>query len=499
MKGQGAAPGATAKKAAASVAQAAAPKKAAAAVAQAAAPKQAAEAVSRAALGREADPRLVAFNASIAVDRHLFREDVAGSLAHAAMLGHAGLIPRADADELQRGLRLVLGELERGELPFSDALEDIHTHVERRLVELVGKDVAGRLHTARSRNDQVALDERLWLRRAVSEASAAITELVRALLSQAARHAATPMPGYTHLQRAQPITVGHHLLAYVEMFARDLSRLSDLGRRFDVSPLGSGALAGSTIALDRAFVAKALGLSGLTTNSLDAVGSRDHLLEFLSDAAIAGVHLSRLCEELVLWTSTEFSFVQLDDAFCTGSSLMPQKRNPDVAELARGKAGTQIGRLVGLLAVVKGLPLAYNKDLQEDKKPALEALQDLTQSFAACAGMMETLTFREERLRAALEEGELTATDAAEHLVQRGVPFREAHELVGRMVRDVRTTGRRLADLMPAELLAYHEAFRGARALFDPVASLSRRTLVGAPAPRRVAAEVKRWQKRFAR
>ncbi len=460
---------------------------------------QKAGAVSRAALGKAADPRLVSYNASIDVDRHLWREDVEGSKAHARMLGEAGIIPKADAAKLVRGLDRVADELARGALPFSDELEDIHTHVERRLAELVGPKVAGRLHTGRSRNDQVALDERLWLRRACREAGAAIRAMQRALVEQAKRHAATPMPGYTHLQRAQPVTVGHHLLAYVEMFARDRSRFADCARRFDASPLGSGALAGAGLPLRRGRVAEHLGFAGVTTSSLDAVGSRDHLIELSAACATAMVHLSRLAEELCLWASTEFGFVELDDAFCTGSSLMPQKKNPDVAELARGKAARAIGDLVTLLALVKGLPLAYNKDLQEDKRPALDALETLVASFDACAGMVATSTFREERLLAALTEGELTATDAAEHLVTKGVPFREAHEIVGRMVRACRAGGRRLADLSPAELAAFHEAFRGAKRLFDPVASLDRRAVVGAPAPKRVRAEVARWERELSR
>jgi argininosuccinate lyase len=307
------------------------------------------------------------------------------------------------------------------------------------------------------------------------------------------------MPGYTHLQRAQPITLGHHLLAYVEMFDRDRGRFVDARKRAAVSPLGSGALAATSLPIDRERVAKSLGLGGITRNSLDGVASRDGLLEFLAAYAIAQVHLSRLAEELILWATEEFGFLELDDAFCTGSSLMPQKRNPDVAELARGKAGRVIGDLVALLTVVKGLPLAYNKDLQEDKEPVLDAHATLLASFDAMAGMVETARFREDRMEAALERGEPCATDAAEWLVSRGVPFREAHERVGQMAREVRDAGRRLAELTQDELVAYHPAFAGAPSLFDPRRSLEARDLPGGPAPKRVRAEVRRWKRALGR
>ena len=371
--------------------------------------------------------------------------------------------------------------------------------MERRLGEIVGPKVAGRLHTARSRNDQVALDERLFLVRAAHEADLAIRALQRALVDQAERYSGAIMPGYTHLQRAQPITLGHHLLAYVEMFERDRGRFADARRRAAVSPLGSGALAATSLPIDRQRVADALGLEGITTNSLDGVSSRDALLEFLAAYSIAQVHLSRLAEEVCLWATEEFGFIDLDDAFCTGSSLMPQKKNPDVAELARGKAGRTIGHLVMLLTVVKGLPLAYNKDLQEDKEPVLDAHRTLLASFDAVAGMMATARFREDRMAAALERGEPCATDAAEWLVSQGVPFREAHEIVGRMAREARDAGRRLAELSEAELVRYHRAFAGAPAIFDPRRSLAARDLPGGPAPRRVAAEVRRWKRLLAK
>jgi argininosuccinate lyase len=303
------------------------------------------------------------------------------------------------------------------------------------------------------------------------------------------------MPGYTHLQRAQPITLGHHLLAYVEMLHRDRGRFIDAGRRAAVSPLGSGALAGTTLPIDRYRVAESLGLPDITHNSLDGVASRDAMLEHLSAVAIAMVHVSRLAEEVCLWASQEFGFIHLDDAFCTGSSLMPQKRNPDVAELARGKAGRAIGNLVTLLTVVKGLPLAYNKDLQEDKEPLLDAHQTLLATFSAMAGMMATATFLPEPMELALEKGEPCATDAVEFLVRCELPFREAHEIVGRMARDVRLAGRKLADLSDEELRAYHPALEGARDIFDPRISVEQRTLIGGPAPTRVRAEVRRWRR----
>lgn len=450
--------------------------------------------VSRAALGGAADPRLVSFNASISFDRHFWREDIAGSVAHVEMLAAQEIIPAEDAAELVRGLAEVAKEIEAGELPFFDELEDIHTHVERRLAEIVGEEIAGKLHTGRSRNDQVALDERLFLVRACNEIDHALREVQRALVGQAEAHTATLMPGYTHLQRAQPITLGHHLLAYVEMLDRDRGRFSDLLRRAAVSPLGSGALASTSLPIDRERVAKSLGLRGITRNSLDAVSSRDALLEFLSACAIAQVHLSRLCEEISLWASTEFGFIELSDAFCTGSSLMPQKRNPDVAELVRGKAGRVIGDLVALLTTVKGLPLAYNKDLQEDKEPLLDARHTLLASCEALAPMIATAEFRPEAMAAALEHGEPCATDAVEFLVSRGVPFRSAHELLGKMAKAVRDEGRRLADLQKEELSRWHLALAEADGIFDPRSSVEARAVIGGPAPQRVEAEVRRWK-----
>ena len=452
--------------------------------------------MSRAALSAPPDGRLVSFNASIDVDRALYREDVAGSIAHVEALAAAGIVPAAEAAAIAGALRTIETELAEGRLPFRDELEDIHTHVERRLGELVGPELAGKLHTARSRNDQVALDEVLWLRRAAGEADRALAALQVALVEQAGRHAADPMPGYTHLQRAQPVTLGHHLLAHVEAIGRDRGRFADGARRHSLSPLGSGALAATTLPIDREHVAAALGLAGVTRNSIDAVSARDGLLEFLAAAAIAGVHLSRLAEELCLWASFEFGFVVLDDAFCTGSSLMPQKRNPDVAELVRGKAGRLIGDLVTLLAVVKGLPLAYDKDLQEDKRPAFDAAETLTSASGALAGLVGTARFVPERLRAALAEGDLCATDAAEALVAAGVPFRAAHELLGAMVRDARAKGLRLADLPADARSAYHPAL-AAEGLFDPERSLARRDVVGGPAPARVREEVRRWRERL--
>ncbi len=453
-------------------------------------------AVSRAALSAPADGRLVSFNASIDVDRRLFREDVAGSIAHVEALAAAGIVPAEDAAAIVGALRTIEGELAEGKLPFREELEDIHTHVERRLAELVGPEVAGKLHTARSRNDQVALDEILWLQRAVCETDRALAELQRALVGQAERHAGDPMPGYTHLQRAQPITLGHHLLAHVEALERDRGRFRDCARRHARSPLGSGALAATTLPIDREHAARTLGLDGVTRNSLDGVSARDGLLEFLAAAAIAGVHLSRFAEELCLWATLEFGFVVLDDAFCTGSSLLPQKRNPDVAELVRGKAGRLIGDLVTLLAVVKGLPLAYDKDLQEDKRPALDAHETLVDSARVLAGLVESARFVPERMRAALHEGEVCATDAAERLVAAGVPFRKAHELLGAMVREARERGMRLADLPPETLAAYHPAL-AEPGLFDPEMSLARRDVVGGPAPARVREEVRRWREQL--
>jgi argininosuccinate lyase len=457
--------------------------------------KHKARPVSRAALSGEADPRLVALSVSIQDDGALHAEDIRGSQAHVTMLAAQGIVPKAVARRLVAALDQVKAEFAAGKIRLDPALEDVHTHVERRLGELTGKD-AGYLHAGRSRNDQVALDERLFIVGACDRTDAALGRLQRALLGQARRHEATLLPGYTHLQRAQPVSLAHHLLAYVEMLGRDRARLAEVRARAAVSPLGSGALAGTTLPLDREAVARALGLTGVTRNSLDAVSDRDSALELLFAVALAAVHLSRLGEEVVLWTTREFGFMTLDDAFATGSSLMPQKKNPDVGELARGRAGRAIGDLVALLAIVKNLPLSYNRDLQEDKRPLLGGPPALELTADAMAGAVETATFHADRMEEALGGGEALATDAAEYLVDRGVPFREAHEAVGAAAKLAGRLGKPLSRLTAAEWRSVHRTF-GPDVLrcFDARRSLARRELPGAPGPKAVRAELRRWEK----
>ena len=434
----------------------------------------------------ETDPAVERFTASVHFDRALARYDIRGSIAHARMLGRTGVIPAADADALVAGLEEIASEVEAGTFPLDPRLEDIHMNVEARLRERLGP-VAGRLHTGRSRNDQVATDLALYLRDAARAARAGLLELRRVLVRRAREHLDTILPGYTHLQRAQPVRLAHHWLAYVEMLGRDAGRFADLRRRLALSPLGAGALAGSTLPLDRDETARALGFEGPARNSMDAVGSRDGALEFLSACAIAMVHLSRLAEELVLWSSSEFGFVELADAYATGSSLMPQKKNPDVPELVRGKAGRVIGDLVTLLTVVKGLPLTYNRDLQEDKEPVFDAATTLRDALAVMAGTLDTLTVRVERMRAAADDPMLLATDLAEALVREGVPFREAHEAVGKIVADCVRRGADLRALSREELRAFHPAFpSGAGELLSLEAALERRDLPGATARARV-------------
>ena len=437
-------------------------------------------------------------NASIDVDRRLAAEDIAGSRAHAAMLAQTGVIEAADAAAIQDGLDRIEGEIERGVFPFREELEDIHMNVEARLAELIGP-AAGRLHTARSRNDQVALDFRLWTREACDRAAGGLRELQRALLRRAETEAATLMPGFTHLQPAQPVTFGHHLMAYVEMFGRDAGRFEDARARMNESPLGAAALAGTAFPIDRHMTAGTLGFARPTANSLDSVSARDFALEALSAAAICATHLSRLAEELVIWTSPAFGFVKLTDAFTTGSSIMPQKRNPDAAELIRAKVGRILGALTSLMVVMKGLPLAYGKDMQEDKAPTFQAFDDLELSIAAMAGMVDDLQPVRERMAAAAGEGFSTATDMADWLVRTiGVPFREAHHLTGRAVARAETLGLGLADLPLAELQAIDPRFNtGVYAILSVAASAASRASYGGTAPEQVRAQIARWKEQL--
>ncbi|MBN8873665.1 MAG: argininosuccinate lyase [Rhodospirillales bacterium] len=433
-------------------------------------------------------------NASIGFDRKLWRQDIKGSLAHAAMLAKIGLISAEDERAIGQGLEAIAQEIEAGSFPFEEALEDIHMNIESRLTDRIG-EAGKRLHTARSRNDQVATDFRLWVRDAIDGITAQIVDVMRALAERAADHAADPMPGFTHLQTAQPVTFGHHLLAYVEMLDRDRGRLADCRRRLNQCPLGSAALAGTSFPIDRHMTAKALGFDAPTANSLDAVSDRDFALEFLSAAAISAMHLSRLAEEIVIWCSAPFRFIRLSDAFTTGSSIMPQKRNPDAAELARAKTGRITGALVALLTVMKGLPLAYAKDTQEDKEPVFDATEAWTLSLAAIAGMVRDMQPDTDRMRALAGSGFATATDLADWLVRvLKLPFRSAHHVTGRLVSLAEGKGVDLADLSLAEMQSVEPAITAdVFSVLTVEASVASRRSYGGTAPENVAREAAKW------
>jgi argininosuccinate lyase len=437
-------------------------------------------------------------NNSIDVDQRLWAEDIAGSQAHCAMLMTQNIISPQDGAAIASGLDRIKAEIESGEFTFREAYEDIHMNVEARLTELIGP-VAGRLHTARSRNDQVATDLRLWLRASIDRIDAAMQELQRALIDRAEAEVDTVMPGFTHLQIAQPITFSHHLMAYVEMIGRDRGRLADCRRRLNESPLGAAALAGTAFPIDRHVTAQALGFERPMANSLDAVSDRDFAIEFLAAAALAGSHLSRFAEEVVLWSSEAFGFIALSDAFTTGSSIMPQKRNPDAAELVRAKTGRLAGALLALLTVIKGLPLAYGKDLQEDKVPVFEAADAIELCLAATAGMVRDMRPNRDRMRAAASRGYATATDLADWLVRAaGLPFRDAHHATGEIVKRAEALGCTLAELPLAELQAVEptitaEVFR----VLDPAASVASRASFGGTAPDQVRAAIAGARERF--
>src|SRR5579871_362287 len=439
-------------------------------------------------------------NASIGFDRKLWRQDIRGSRAHAAMLARIGLLSGEDEAAIAQGLEAIAQEIEAGSFAFDVALEDIHMNIEARLTDAIG-EAGKRLHTARSRNDQVATDFRLWVRDAIDGLDAQMADLMRALAERAAIHAADPMPGFTHLQTAQPVTFGHHLLAYVEMLGRDRSRLTDARKRLNESPLGAAALAGTSFPIDREMTAKALGFDRPAANSLDAVSDRDFALETLSAAAICAVHLSRFAEEIVIWASPSFGLVKLSDRFTTGSSIMPQKRNPDAAELVRAKAGRIIGALMQLLVVMKGLPLAYAKDMQEDKEGVFDALASLALMIAAAEGMVRDLVPDEKRMKAAAAEGYATATDLADFLVQKlGLPFREAHEIVGRVVAHATASGKALHRLTPAEMQAIDKRIpEEALSVLSVAHSVASRTSEGGTAPKNVRAAARRWLKRLSK
>src|SRR5262245_48322600 len=433
-------------------------------------------------------------NASIDFDRHLFREDIAASKAHAAMLAKQGIIAADDARSIAHGLDTILSEIESGKFKFKRALEDIHMNVESRLAELIGP-AAGRLHTARSRNDQVATDFRLWVRDRIDAVDAALAAYQRALAQKALEQAATVMPGYTHLQNAQPVTFGHHLLAYVEMAARDRGRFADARKRLNQSPLGAAALAGTAFPIDREMTAKALGFDKPMANSLDAVADRDFVLEALAAATITAVHLSRFAEEIVLWCSPLTGLVALSDKFTTGSSIMPQKRNPDAAELVRAKTGRIIGALEALLIVMKGLPLAYQKDMQEDKEGTMDAFAALLLSIAAMTGMVRDMTPDVARMRQAAGEGYSTATDLADWLVRTlKMPFREAHHVTGRIVAQAAAEKRPLHELPLAAMQAVEKRIsKDVLTVLSVDKSVQSRTSLGGTAPKNVRREAKRW------
>lgn len=438
-------------------------------------------------------------NASIGFDRKMWRQDIRGSLAHAAMLAHVGIISAEDEAAIRQGLNDIAAEIEAGRFPFSEALEDIHMNIEARLTERIG-EAGKRLHTGRSRNDQVALDVRLWVRDAIDGLDAQVAEVMRALADRAAEHAATVMPGFTHLQPAQPTTFGHHLLAYVEMLSRDRGRLADCRKRLNESPLGAAALCGTGFPIDRHMTAKALGFDGPTRNSLDSVASRDFAAEFLFACAMCATHLSRFAEEIVIWTNPYFGFVKLSDAFTTGSSIMPQKRNPDAAELVRGKTGRIIGDLVAMLTVLKGLALTYFKDMQEDKEPIFDAAESLALGLAAIGGMVRDMQPQAARLAEAAGAGFSTATDLADWLVRElRFPFRDAHHVTGRLVALAEGKGVDLSGLTLAEMQSVEPRIhQGVFGVLTVAASVASRTSYGGTAPANVARMAAEWKERLA-
>ena len=442
---------------------------------------------------KEADPKTNDFNSSISIDSRMYHEDIEGSMAHATMLGECGIIDKSESEKIIAGLKAIRADLDSGALTIDPDAEDIHTFVEGELTARIG-DAGKRLHTARSRNDQVALDVRLTLRKDVAALQAQLKDLVRVLCKKAEQYAGAVMPGYTHLQRAQPITFGHHLMAYCEMLLRDLSRFDDAQKRMDVMPLGSGALAGTTYPLDRQLTARLLGFSQVSQNSLDGVSDRDFCAEIAFAVSLAMVHLSRLCEEIVLWCSWEYKFIELDDAFSTGSSIMPQKKNPDIAELIRGKSGRVFGDLMGLLAMMKGLPLAYNKDIQEDKEAVFDAVDTLKLCLTPLIPMLETMTVLEGNMRNAAARGFINATDCADYLVaEKGLPFRDAYKITGELVALCIEKGLTLETLPLAEYQAICPAFdQGVYQAISLERCVAGRKVLGGPAPENVRAQAQR-------
>jgi argininosuccinate lyase len=440
------------------------------------------------------DAQAAAFSASVDVDKRLAPADIRGSIAHARMLGARGILEQADVDKIEAGLRELAAEIERGEFKWNAAQEDVHMNIEAALTERIG-EAGARLHTGRSRNDQVATDMRMFTRDACRATAGRIDALLAVLVQRAETSVHVLLPGYTHLQRAQPVRLSHHLLAWCEMLDRDRARLLDAATRMNVSPLGSGALTATTFPIDRALAARELEFDGVTRNSLDAVGDRDFLVETVAALANCAIHLSRIAEELVLWSTQEFGFVQMSDAFTTGSSMMPQKKNPDMAELVRGKTGRVVGDLVALIVMLKGLPLTYNRDLQEDKPPVFDAFDTVDACLAILSGSIAAARFDVERMRRALREGFLEATELADYLAARGVPFRHAHHVAGRLVHLAVTRGVTLAELTLEELKNEHATFEAdVWQALDPEIALERRNIPGGPAKPQQAAELTRWR-----
>jgi argininosuccinate lyase len=447
---------------------------------------------------KETDALVEAFNASIDFDKRLYAEDIRGSMAHCRMLAACGIISRAEAELIIEGLHEIKAEIERGEFVFSAAMEDIHMHVEKRLIELIGP-VGGKLHTARSRNDQVALDLHMYVKKEILATAALIKNLQETLLETAAAHQDVIMPGYTHLQRAQPVLFAHHLLAYFWQLQRDRTRFLESYQRADWMPLGAGALAGTTFPINREMVAEELGFKQLYENSMDAVSDRDFVVEFLANASLLMTHLSRLSEDLILWNSQEFGFVELDDAFTTGSSIMPQKKNPDVAELVRGKTGRVYGHLLALLTVLKGLPLTYNKDLQEDKEGLFDTADTIKMSLTLYAAMLRTLRVNREKMYAAAAGDFASATDLADYLVRKGLPFREAHAVVGRLVAWCIAEKRSLPELTVSELQVHSPLFtEEALPLLTPEAVVAARASRGGTAAAAVAEQLQKAKQALA-
>ncbi len=437
-------------------------------------------------LGKAADKSVIKYTASIPFDWRLYQHDIAGSIAHVKMLSRQGIIAPKEAESIVSGLKVIQAEIEQGKFQFKSELEDIHLNIEARLIEKVG-EAGGKLHTARSRNDQVALDLRLWTKEAIAETRGKLRELQRALIDRAEANKDVVMPGYTHLQPAQPVLLAHHLMAYFEMLQRDIDRLGDCMKRTNVMPLGSGALAGVGYSVDREFLARELGFSEISQNSLDAVSDRDFVIEYEAAASLSMMHLSRLAEEIVLWSSAEFNFIELDDTYTTASSIMPQKKNPDVAELARGKTGRLYGHLMAILTTMKALPLAYNRDMQEDKEGLFDCADTLLATLEVVTGMVNTIRVKKENMKQATHRGYLLATDLADYLVKKGKPFRSAHNTVAKLVSYATGKGKGLSELSPAEYKQFSPLFAEDVRSISAETSVAARDNIGGTAPEQVS------------